>query len=494
MAKRLFRAKFQVSRQTKSSLLDQYTTEDLIGNGDDDVIETGSAGTRFLEEHPLERSGRRLLSKSDMLISFQSQGAIGKTVRSLNGAEKYEETEWKMPSSRCKKGGERAVQNKSEILSNAATDATRKMSNVDLSSPKRKFRERAQAKRMHQQQVLFCDEDTEDDQAPPDARNMGSILSEYKSKFLGRGIRFTDSLFLGGSQQVDSQCLSPTFACLSGSYGVIGADISSAQGDTTHSKVLELSIQALLLGTYEKEWRLAKKSDKLPSSAQHGLNTRDASCIQSRCVYSADGQPFLGLTLTGSLGLLGLDVASPIHCEKDYLILRVSSTGVPLAVCALKSPYEEPVVRIYATKPCIGSQISAASSSDIGIAGPSVDLYAFAEFRAEGSFPFPVRYSVYLSAGEEGTYEKEPKYKGSHPTPGSPNVTFVGRPGKESVYRGCCLLTVGGSEECANQSRCQISMSKGIDPAIFVCLVAIIDEVAMWRQPPKKFSRRRQYV
>ena len=167
---------------------------------------------------------------------------------------------------------------------------------------------------------------------------------------------------------------------------------------------------------------------------------------------------------------------------------------VPLAVCALKSPHEEPVVRIYATKPCISSQISAGSTSDIGIAGQSVDLFAFAEFRTSGSFPYPMRYALFFSSGEEGKYESDAKYKGSHPVPGLPNVTFVGRSGRDPMYRGCCLLTTEESKEFINQSNCQISISKGIDPALFVCIAAIIDEVAMWRQPSKDVISRRRYV
>lgn len=482
--------------QSQSSR-DEHISEDLIGNDDDDAgaIETVSKGRnapRFLVEHPLERSGRRLLSKSDVLTSFQ---AAGNDVRHHHHNDTEEEEEKRSKtilSYRHGMEGER-MQNKYEVLSNAATDATRKMSNVDLSSPKRKFRERAQAKRMHQQQASSNEDAryvTECDQT----KHTGGIQSEpNSSKLHGRHIVLTNSKFFEGRRQVKATCLSPTFACFSGSYGVVGTSRRTGWESTPYSKVLELSFESFILGKYEQEWRFVKGRDKSPS-AQLGLNAMLVDTTKTRqIVYSANGNSFLGLALTGSLRLANLGVSSS-HYEKEYLILRDSSTeGVPLAVCALKSP-REPVVRIYATKPCIGGQVPAASSSDIGVVGPSVDLYAFAEFRAEGSFPYPMRYSIFFSTGEEGKYEKDPKYKGSHPVPGSPNVTFVGRLGRDPVFKGCCLLTTEDSKEYIDQSNCQITVSKGIDPALFVCIAAIIDEVAMWRQPSEENRGRRLYV
>ena len=479
------------------SFHDDHISDDLIGNddGNADTIDTGCTGTNaqhfLLVEHPLERSGRRLLSKSDVLIAFHRQAEIANDVGRQNGTEDDVKKRSNMPPSRYRTDDER-TQNRSEILSNVATEATRKMSNVDLSSPKRKFRERTQAKRLQQQQQQTpCNEDTrkvtEYDQQKRD------ISSEpFNGKLHVRRVQFTESNFLEGRRKVKAMCLSPTIACLSGSYG---ASRSSVQNDTQYSKVLELSFRSLTLGKYEQQWLLAKRRGKSSPTAQRVLNTMDVNNTQSRRImYSTNGESFLGLALGGSLGLASLGVSSPSNYEKDYLILRDSSTGVPLAVCALKSPHKEPVVRIYATKPCIRSQISAGSSSDIGIVGPSVDLFAFAEFRTEGSFPYPMRYALYFSSGEEGKYEPDPKYKGSHPVPGLPNVTFVGRPGRDPTYRGCCLLTTKESKEYINQSNCQISISKGIDSALFVCIAAIIDEVAMWRQPSNDNISRRQCV
>lgn len=468
------------------SFHDDHISDDLIGNDDGniDTIDTG-----FLVEHPLEKSGRRLLSKSDVFTSYQRQAKVENDAprHTCDAAKDDVEKRSSMRPSRHRRDDER-IQNRSEILSNAATEATRKMSNVDLSSPKRKFRERAQAKRMHQQQTPGNEDTRKVIEYDQHTRAISPEL--FNGKLHGRRVLLT-----GSGRKVKATCLSPTIACLSGSYGMVDASRSSVQNDTPYSKVLELSFHSLTLGKYEHQWRLAKRRDQSSPTAQHVLNTMDVNNTQSRKImYSTNGESFLGLALSGSLGLASLGVSSPSNYEKDYLILRDSSTDVPLAVCALKSPHEEPVVRIYATKPCIGTQISAGSSSDIGIVGPSVDLFAFAEFRTLGSFPYPMRYALYFSSGEEGKYESDPKYKGSHPVPGLPNVTFVGRPGRDPIYRGCCLLTTEESKEYINQSNCQISISKGIDPALFVCIAAIIDEVAMWRQPSKDNISRRRYV
>ena len=468
-------------------------SEDLVGL-DNDTTKTGERGTgnqQFLVEHSFERSGRSLLSKSDILYSFQHQAANEENVRRRH-SDNDEVKRATATTQRCNKE-ERIMQNVAEVLSSAPTDATRKISNVDVSSPKRRFRERAQAKRMQQQQKLggSISEDIEDDQEEAsDTTNEGGFLSACRRKLQSQRIKFTctDSAF---STQTRAKGLSPAVACLSGSYGAIGAIRSSRQKRKTSAKVLELQFQALTISKYEHEWRLAKRRSS-SSSIARSRRPRDIGGKRN-IMYATNEEPFLGLRLTGSLGLFGFDEHSSSHHEKDYLILR-DSKGIPLAVCALKSPHEPPVVRIYATKPCIEGQISAGSSSFIAIAGPNVDLYAFAEMRTEGSFPYPaVRYTVYLSAGQEGKFEKDPKYRGSHPVPGSSTITFVGRSGKELIYRGCCLLTVD-PEEDVNESFFHLSLSKGIDPALFLCLAAIIDEVAMWRKPPQKNNERRRYV
>ena len=449
--------------QSPSSPEYNSDSEDLVGP-DNDTTKTGERGTsnrQFLVEHSFERSGRLLLSKSDILFSFQHQAVIEENVRRRHSDN--DEVKGATATTQRYKKEEKITQNAAEILSSAPTEATRKISNVDVSSPKRRFRERAQAKRMQQQQKLgkSMSEDIEDDQEEPcDTTNVGGFLSAV--------------------------------ACLSGSYGAdgaIGAIRSSRQEGKFSAKVLELQFQALMMRKYEHEWRLAKRRSSLSSIARSSPGDISG---ERKIVYATNEESFLGLRLTGSLGLFGFDEHSSSHYEKDYLILR-DSKGTPFAVCALKSPHEPPVVRIYATKPCIKGQISAGSSDFIAIAGPNVDLYAFAEIRTEGSFPYPVRYNVYLSAGQAGMYEKGPKYKGSHPVPGSSDITFVGRWCKELTYRGCCLLTVD-SEEDANETYFHLSLSKGIDPALFICLAAIIDEVAMWRKPPQKNNGRQRYV
>lgn len=231
----------------------------------------------------------------------------------------------------------------------------------------------------------------------------------------------------------------------------------------------------------------------------------------SSTVYlSHDDTPFLDLAITGSLGLIdrprtdgslspvlsgGSGTATPRSAKSDgtetseaahqknphhYLILVNRRSGVPLAVCALKSPHGSPVVRIYVTKPRVPRQKPAACTADLGLPPPSLPLYGWAEFVMEGDFPQPVRYLVYMSAGSEGKFEKDPSYRGSHATMGSPasEIRIVGRTGSEKTYKGCCVVSLqaGGDEGRCKEPYFSLSISRGVDPALFICLTAIIDE------------------
>ena len=242
------------------SFHDDHISDDLIGNDDDniDTIDTGCAGTspqHFLVEHPWEKSERRLLSKSDVLNSYIQIGNDDPR-HTCNAAKDDVEKRSNMPPSRHRRDDER-IQNRSEILSNAATEATRKMSNVDLSSPKRRFRERAQAKRMQQQETPTCSNEDRRKVIECDQHMRDNPPEPFNGKF-HRRVLLTGSKFLEGRRKVKATCLSPTIACLSGSYGVADASRSSVQDSTSYSKVLELSFHSLALGKYEQQWRLAK--------------------------------------------------------------------------------------------------------------------------------------------------------------------------------------------------------------------------------------------
>lgn len=201
----------------------------------------------------------------------------------------------------------------------------------------------------------------------------------------------------------------------------------------------------------------------------------------------ANDSSFLDLAITGSLGLIDRGGASsrpksspsrqksPSH----YIVLIHRRSGVPLAVCALKSHHGPPVVRIYATKSRVVGQRPAASTEQLGLnwIDSPYPLFAWAEFTTEGEFPMPVRYSLYMASGSDGHFEKEPSYRASHPSTGSPDIAMVGRTQTETDYTGCALFSVVSDDsQDDGEPFFSLSISRGIDPALMICFAAIVDE------------------
>ena len=195
-----------------------------------------------------------------------------------------------------------------------------------------------------------------------------------------------------------------------------------------------------------------------------------------------DDSSFLDLAMTGSLGMIdradGSSLPRPPSQQKSpahYLVLINRRSGVPLAVCALKSHHGPPVVRIYATKSRVIGQQPAASTAGLGLNWTdSLPLFAWAEFATEGEFPMPARYSLYMASGSDGRFEKEPSYRASHHRTGSPDMFVVGRTQTETEYQGCALLSMESSSD--GDSYLSLSVSRGIDPALMICFAAIVDE------------------
>jgi len=197
--------------------------------------------------------------------------------------------------------------------------------------------------------------------------------------------------------------------------------------------------------------------------------------------YLVDESAFMDLAIVGSLGLVDRGATSPSKLNKKapehYLVLMNRRSGVPLAVCALKSPYGEPVVRIYATKQRVFGQHPAASTSTLGLDwSDPYPLYAWAEFTAEGEFPLPVRYSMYMASGSDGRFETEPSYRASHKTVGCPDIMVVGRTETEKEFRGCALLSLQADTINDELHFASLSLSRGIDPVLLICFSAIVDE------------------
>jgi len=200
---------------------------------------------------------------------------------------------------------------------------------------------------------------------------------------------------------------------------------------------------------------------------------------------SANDSSFLDLAITGSLGLIDRGTGNSVShfpsqqkIPSHYLVLINRRSGVPLAVCALKSHHGPPVVRIFATKSRVVGQRPAASTEDLGLTWTaSYPLFAWAEFTTEGEFPMPARYSLYMASGSEGRFEKEPSYRASHMRTGSPDISMVGRTQTETDYSGCALFSVASDESNGNgEPFLSLSISRGIDPALMICFAAIVDE------------------
>ena len=200
----------------------------------------------------------------------------------------------------------------------------------------------------------------------------------------------------------------------------------------------------------------------------------------------ADSSFFMDLSVTGSLGLVDRESVNDVTASRrsssqakspsHYIVLINRRSGVPLAVCALKSKHGPPVVRIYATRSRVIGQRPAASTEELGLTWTdSYPLFAWAEFTTEGEFPMPVRYSLYMASGSDGRFEKEPSYRASHPTIGSPDISMVGRTQTETVFKGCANFSMV-SDENDEEPFVSLSISRGIDPALMICFAAIIDE------------------
>eukprot|EP00816_Leptocylindrus_hargravesii_P008227 CAMPEP_0196807292 /NCGR_PEP_ID=MMETSP1362-20130617/7252_1 /TAXON_ID=163516 /ORGANISM="Leptocylindrus danicus, Strain CCMP1856" /LENGTH=482 /DNA_ID=CAMNT_0042181139 /DNA_START=313 /DNA_END=1761 /DNA_ORIENTATION=+ len=200
-----------------------------------------------------------------------------------------------------------------------------------------------------------------------------------------------------------------------------------------------------------------------------------------RLALSQNKEMFLNLFLQGSLGLKDQDaalmggthqvsvishVARTSNHNSKQLVLLDRRTRSPVAVCTLKSKYGPPVITIHSPNPNVFCQ---APSPGIKFEGRA--LYPYAEFHVEGEWPLPVRYSISFAVGNN-RYEDQPSYRASHIKVGSPDISVVGKTGSESVMTGCCLINLSKSSD-----RFTLSIAKGVDPAIFICLAAIVDEV-----------------
>jgi len=220
------------------------------------------------------------------------------------------------------------------------------------------------------------------------------------------------------------------------------------------------------------------------------------------------GNSFMDLAISGSLGLVDRRRAARhysnlnqynhqlTHLEQQvllrkrvgafkslehYLVLFNRRSGIPLAVCALKAmSIGPPVVRIYATKRRVHGQTPASSTHKLGLdwTSQSVPLYSWAEINTIGQYPGRVRYSIYMATGSDGQFEETPSYRAIHEQPGSPEIRIVGRTEKEfRAHAGCAILSMRNRTRTSDGISWQMSIARGIDPALIICFSAFLDEV-----------------
>jgi hypothetical protein len=283
--------------------------------------------------------------------------------------------------------------------------------------------------------------------------------------------------------------------------------VSERRGD--YMSVLHLTMKANLAGFYQQRFLplfpnsptppgLSSKSgqsasDELPdlssassdtsSSASGGSIEFGAIPPSSPIRLLANDSVFMDLAITGSLGLVPRVRARKVLPPRDnqkssdhYTVLLNRRSGVPLAVCALKSPTGPPVVRIYATKQRVLGQRPAATTMQLGLEWTSsYPLYAWAEIVADGEFPSPVNYSMYLASGSKGRFSATPSYQAAFLANGSPDIKVVGRTDKERDTTGCALISI--KNDGSGENPCfHLDISQGIDPALLICFAAVVDE------------------
>lgn len=240
---------------------------------------------------------------------------------------------------------------------------------------------------------------------------------------------------------------------------------------------------------------------------------------------SWDGSPFLDLVVQGELGIVTRDddinaskrtLQIQNNTIKPRLLLLNEKTGELIAMCCVKSLRAGiiPAVRVYSPKPRFPDVVPTDIAAQ-GVTYNERPLYLWAELNAVGEFPLPVHYSISL-ANESGVIEAEPSYRGKHIDVGKICIKMMGKTNKEDHHLGCCLIcmipntnntvhnkvdedeeedenthnaddgnTTNNNTDINGDVCISISVARGVDPALFICLTSFIDELlesAMRRQ------------
>jgi hypothetical protein len=230
------------------------------------------------------------------------------------------------------------------------------------------------------------------------------------------------------------------------------------------------------------------------------------NAISSSIRLAVDDSSFVELALYGSLGLgtsrTELSQRSSLLANngrggnlKDFLVLGNSRSGKPIWVSSLKSKKGKPIVRIYATKPSAKSQESIICSDQLGLTKESHPLFTWAELRTEGgNIPCAeTKYILHTCTGLKNEFHKEPLLTEVHGCEGVMDMNVIGRREDDEMNAvglafHCarfCIRSDPQTFESKPETNYIISIVKGVDVAMVLAMVAIIDELV-------EFSMRRK--
>ena len=284
---------------------------------------------------------------------------------------------------------------------------------------------------------------------------------------------------------------SPSFVCQMGRFR--NGDRSVEENPIQKSPYLRLKLEAKFLEFYCGEFlqrQNPKKSDVYQAThkarkPKSGVEFADLpSSTQVRFV---NGDPFLDLAVAGSLGLLdqsrlsqekGMANVQKYKCLDHYIILMSHTSGVPIAVCALKTQLGLPVARIYCTKRRVAGQRRAALTSKLGFHWTyAFPLYPWAEVKTNGIYPMPFNFSIYMATGADGTFEETPSYRAtSNIFTACPEIRVIGQSDSEETSSGCAILKAHQDDDVSYPSL-ELSIARGVDPGLFICFAAVVDEI-----------------
>ena len=219
-----------------------------------------------------------------------------------------------------------------------------------------------------------------------------------------------------------------------------------------------------------------------------------------KCPMTND--PLFDLAIIGCLGLVPRDKDQNLlrssrrqlkeHCRSipDHcMVLMNTKTRSPLAVCVLDDTSRTPFIRIYSTKKTLLAQQCATTTKELGLHWVEEHaLYTWAEIEANGDFPY-MNFAIFLTQRFDGCFPTQPRYEASFDWKSSgpnrpPVMRVMGRTEGDRQTSGCALIWMQEddmaskeiSESSINHSF-RISLAKGIDPTLFVCFTAVVDEI-----------------